>query len=140
MGLFTGKERRGYVRLAIELSVEFKINGEGEDILWHKGATRNISTEGLSLVTDLFSKKEWEEIVKGKRHIYLQIDFPGHREKAEAEVERIEVEVVWHRHERKKEGKDIYHIGLQFTKIEKDSQEVIRRYITDSLLAKYMPA
>ena len=140
MGIFTGKERRRYIRLATELSVEFKINGEAEDTPWHKGVTRDISLEGLCLTADLLSKQEWEEIARKKKHLYLHIDFPGHEEKTEAEVQKIEVGVAWHRREEKKEEKDIYRIGLQFINIEKDSIEMIRNYIADNLITKYKQA
>ena len=140
MGMFTGKERRRYVRLAAELSVEFEINGEGENTPRHKGVTRDISLEGLCLITDLFSKQEWEEITRKKKHLYLHIDFPEHKEKTEAEVQKIEVGVAWHRREEKKEGKDFFRIGLQFINIEKDSLEMIRSYIADNLVKKYKPA
>ncbi|MCK4244935.1 MAG: PilZ domain-containing protein [Candidatus Omnitrophica bacterium] len=140
MGIFTGKERRRYIRLATELSVEFKINGEAEDTPWHKGVTRDISLEGLCLITDLLPKQEWEEISRKKRHLYLHIDFPRHKEKAEAKVQKIEVGVAWHHREGKKEGKDIYRIGLQFIEIEKGSLEMIHRYIADNLITKYKQA
>ena len=107
---FIGNERRTYVRLDTKLTVEFRINGETEDAPWHKGSTINISMRGICLVTDLFSKEKWEEMVEKKKHLYLRIHLPHVEEKvnARAKVEQIEVETAWHRRETKKEGRDIF--------------------------------
>jgi c-di-GMP-binding flagellar brake protein YcgR len=142
--LFTGKERREYVRLNIELKVDFKLEGEDEKIPWHQGKTRDISPGGMCLATDVFSKKEWEEIARKKKHLRLYIYFPGYKEghiKAEAEVQRIDMEaqVVWQMRE-SRGGKDECLLGLHFTKVEKDSQELIRGYIIEKLIKEYHPA
>ena len=138
--LFTGRERRRYIRLPLEIEVNFKINGENGEGPWHSGRTRDISLEGICLVTDLFPKEKWEEIAQNKKHLHISLDFPGEKEKitAEAEVHRIEVEaqIVWRRH-KKKEEKDICLLGLKFIRIEKDTQEIIRRYIADNLMSRY---
>lgn len=136
---FMGKERRTYVRLDTKLTVEFRINGETGDTPWHQGTTKNISMQGICLVTDLFSKEKWEEMVKKKRHLYLRIGVPQLKEKinARAKVVQIEVEVAWHRGETKKEARTIFYIGLEFSKIERDSMVIIRRYILDNLITKY---
>jgi c-di-GMP-binding flagellar brake protein YcgR len=139
---FTGRERRKYVRLPGDLEVRFKLNEEKADMPWHKGVTRDISPEGLCLITDIFSKKKWQEIMKKKLSLYLEITFINVNENvtAEAEIYRvdIEAEVIWHRRE-KDEGKDLCFIGLHFSAIEKDKQETIRRYIIDNLVDKYRP-
>lgn len=140
---FTGMERRKYVRLATILNVDFKINGEGSDVSMHRGMTRDISQEGICLVTDAFFKEEWKEIAREKKHLSLYISFPGYKEKkvsAAAEVLKIDAkaEIVWQRHE-EREGKDMCSLGLHFVNIERDGQEIIKSFIADNLLARYQP-
>lgn len=60
--IFTGRERRSFVRIPVALKIDFKINEESPDTSWHKGTTKNVSPEGICLVTDLFTKGKWEEI------------------------------------------------------------------------------
>ena len=143
--IFTGRERRKHVRLSTELNVDFKLDDEGSEIPFHKGMTRDISPEGICLATGAFSKKKWEEIVQEKRHLSVCIYFPpGYKEdkvKADAEVQRIDVvaNVIWQQLE-KRDGKDICLLGLYFTRIENNSQEIIRSFIAENLLKRYRPA
>ena len=141
--IFTGKERRRFIRLVTTRKVDFKINGENNNNTpWHSGETGNICLEGLCLITDIFSREKWEEVRQKKSYLYLQIYLPGNKEgvKAEAVLEKIDVkaEVVWHRREHK-EGKEIYFLGLNFIHIENDSQEAIRQYIVNNLIKSYHP-
>ena len=142
---FTGRERRKYVRLPSQLNVDFQLDNAGNEIPTHKGITRDISPEGICLATDAFSKEEWDEIARKKRHLHLYIHIPaGDKEekiKAEAEVRKVDVEaeVVWQEYE-KIEEKNMCSLGLLFTKIEKNSHEIIRTYIADNLIAKYRSA
>ncbi|MBL7171132.1 MAG: PilZ domain-containing protein [Candidatus Omnitrophica bacterium] len=134
--IFSGRERRRYVRLTTELKVDFKLDDEGSEIPSHKGVTRDISLEGICLTTDAFSKEKWEEIAQKKRHLHLYISIQGEGKKekveADAEVQRIGVKanVVWHQN---------HLLGLHFTQIEKNNQEIIRSLITDNLFAGYRP-
>lgn len=138
--IFTGKERRGFARLVMAIKVDFKINGENGNTPWHSGETRNISPQGICLITDLFSIEKWEEIMQRKNHLYLRIYIPKEKERIEAEavLEKIDVEaeVIWHRRENKEE-KELLSLGLNFIDIEKASQDILKRYIVDNLIKKY---
>lgn len=142
--IFTGKERRRFVRLPVELKVDFRLDREPDASAWHKGITRDICPDGICLTTDVFSGKEWMDIIEKGLSLSLYIFFPGIKEEkigAEAEVQRIDVEarVVWHNHENTEE-KDTCLLGLHFTRIEKESQEIIRKFIIDNLVKGYHPA
>lgn len=139
--IFTGKERRQYVRLNTELDVDFTLNGEAGEISAHKGKTEDISLEGICLATDIFTKGQWESVARENKHLRLCIYFPGYKDekvRADAEVQSIavEAEVVW-QHVKKGGEKDMCSLGLHFTNIEKSGQELIRRFIADSLIKRY---
>ena len=114
--IFTGRERRQYVRLSTGLNVDFKLDSEGSEVPLHKGVTRDISSEGICLAADVSAKE--------KSRIHLYIYFPSHPPLD------VDANVIWqHQH----------LLGLRFTKIEKDSQEIIRSFIANNLFKKYRP-
>ncbi len=126
------KEKRRYLRLSTVLPVEFSVlDNAGKRITpWLQGFTHNLSRGGICLVVNDLWWGFWDRFNFSGAELILHINIPLKKLTFSARAR-----VIWSE-EKKLERFAQYLVGLEFTQIEKKSQNELFRF---ALIKKFLP-
>jgi c-di-GMP-binding flagellar brake protein YcgR len=134
--ILTGKERRHYIRLDVELCVRFRILELSAEKVY-ESKTCNISHGGVCL--DI--TKDMEELAKlfetKKQMLHLSIELTDSRDPTEVRAKQrwLDSHVDWIKKPTPKEPS--LQIGLAFDNLEGEAQERIHGYIVNEFVKSY---
>jgi c-di-GMP-binding flagellar brake protein YcgR len=135
--IFDGHERRKFVRLQEPLPIRFKLldkNNSTPILDWKECTAHDISRGGICLEITGVEAELKKLLTAGSNVFQLEITLPLKKVTIKGNVYYVKVlgETMWN-HFRK----EILEIGVQFTEINSEDENIISNFIVQKYLEKY---
>lgn len=126
--MFSGAERRHFIRLSRSLPIEFSIAGDMENIIY-KAFTNNISHGGICVDINESHAGLLKQLAPKKSRLIINMAISEN-----IKLENIVSMVYWV--EKPRKGKD-GQLGLEFETIEEKVSEQIHSFILNEFITNY---